>query len=222
MPPLTMEAVLGFGSVADVQLQPGGNSFAFVSADSHTSLLSEGHRPPQRFSRSALWLASTKGAQPRRLTSGPRSDSLPRWSPDGTKIAFLSDRGRIGQRQIMVLDVVAEEAGSAGEDDGAKALTDLRGDIPSPRGLNAVQWTPDGKSIVFLLEESPATKEAKRELGDDAIEYEKEPAFVRLMRVDLATKLVSVISPRAAGQIWELRQWSPPPPTNGAGTSAAS
>jgi Tol biopolymer transport system component len=46
--------------------------------------------------RTSLWLAPTDGSQPaRQLTVGSKSDTAPRWSPDGRTIAFLSDRGAV-------------------------------------------------------------------------------------------------------------------------------
>ena len=39
---------------------------------------------------------------PRRLTSAPRDDSVPAWSPDGRKIAFVSKRG--GNAEIYVMN----------------------------------------------------------------------------------------------------------------------
>ena len=33
--------------------------------------------------RRAIWLCSTQGGQALRLTSGPKSDTSPCWSPDG-------------------------------------------------------------------------------------------------------------------------------------------
>ena len=44
--------------------------------------------------RSAICVASLDDSEPpRRLTSGERRDSCPRWSPDGTRLAFTSNRG---------------------------------------------------------------------------------------------------------------------------------
>src|SRR5947209_16164662 len=71
--------------VSDAQISPDGAQVAFVVAwadpDDHTRY------------RSQLMLAPFDGARaPRALTSGKYRDSAPRWSPDGSALAFLSDR----------------------------------------------------------------------------------------------------------------------------------
>eukprot|EP01050_Picozoa_sp_SAG11_P016427 SAG11_NODE_2243_length_3641_cov_2.533597_2_plen_530_part_00 len=186
---------LAFKSISDVQLSPDGSQFAFVSADNHL-------KDVERTAHSSIFLCPTAPVgSPVKLTSGA-SDSLPRWAPDGRSLAFLSARGGGGQRQIMLLQV---PPGTAGEgEDGAKPLTAVSGAIPTPRGLNAVQWAPDGRSIVFLLECAPEAEGGKAE--GDTIEYEPtgRAPFVRVMRVSLATGEVDCISPKAAGQIWEF------------------
>ena len=102
-----------------------------------------------------------------------------------------------------------DSSDDTGDDDaGTRTLTAVKSEIPTPRGLNAVQWAVDGRSIFFLLEqeessstegdgggnsaagangEEKTTKAAAVVLSEDAIEYEKHPAFVRLMRVDVAS-----------------------------------
>jgi len=60
-----------------------------------------------------------------------RSTSIPRFSPSGDRIAFVSDRG--GRRGIWVVTA----------DGGAPRL------IGSADVLDALTWSPDGKRIVF-------------------------------------------------------------------------
>ena len=55
-------------------------------------------------SRSNLWIVDTAGTRVRELTHGDWRDSSPVWSPDGQKIAFLSDRDGTTQDHVMWLD----------------------------------------------------------------------------------------------------------------------
>jgi len=44
------------------------------------------------------------GSSIRDLTNHPALDASPAWSPDGTKIAFVSDRSAKGHRDIYVMN----------------------------------------------------------------------------------------------------------------------
>jgi dipeptidyl aminopeptidase/acylaminoacyl peptidase len=68
------------------------------------------------------------------LTFGPNTDRLPKYSPDGRAIAFLSDRHRGGDFQLNLLDPVA----------GAVRAT------PFVAGwVEYLHWSPDGRSILL-------------------------------------------------------------------------
>ena len=88
-----------------------------------------------------LWLYPTGfGAKagivskPRRLSAGDK-DSDPRFSPDGTRIAFTAKRGDDAEPQIYV---IAPDGGEA------TRLTNLA------TGASAIKWFPDGKRIAFV------------------------------------------------------------------------
>jgi Tol biopolymer transport system component len=66
------------------------------------------------------------------LTTHPADDSEPRWSPDGSKLVFESDR--TGNREVFVMDADGDTPVQLTED----AATDAE---PS--------WSPDGSKIVF-------------------------------------------------------------------------
>jgi dipeptidyl aminopeptidase/acylaminoacyl peptidase len=82
--------------------------------------------------RSNLWVARTDGSRVRELTAGVWRDSAPAWSPDGTRIAFLSDRDGTTQ-----LHVVFADTGEMAQ------LTHVQ---RAPAGL---RWSPDGRQIAF-------------------------------------------------------------------------
>lgn len=83
-------------------------------------------------SRSNVWIVDIAGTRLRELTRGSWRDSSPVWSPDGTRIAFLSDRD--GTTQIHVLFVASGE------------LAQLTHVERTPAGL---AWSPDGRQLAF-------------------------------------------------------------------------
>ncbi|MFO7733899.1 MAG: S9 family peptidase [Candidatus Aminicenantes bacterium] len=84
-------------------------------------------------SRSNLWIADVDGKRVRELTHGDWRDFSPAWSPDGKKIAYLSDRDKT--TQIHVLWVETKEVAQ---------LTRLE---RAPQGL---AWSPDGRALAFI------------------------------------------------------------------------
>src|SRR5579862_2604251 len=85
--------------------------------------------------RAGLWLVGADGGRPRRLTGGPHSDVYPAWSPDGRRIAFVSDRGG-ADRRLYLID----------PDGGEPKQVCAAGD-----GLHAwpPAFSPDGRLIAF-------------------------------------------------------------------------
>ncbi len=188
---LTPEDLLSFKSVSDAQISPDGTKVAFVIGESFKM---DSSQP-----KSQIWVVSNDGTDLRVLTAGTRTDSLPRWSPDGKALAFASDRIEDGQKQIYLLSFDGGEA---------RGLTEIKGAIPTPRGLNSLQWSPDGEALAFLKEDVETLEEKfKNGQKDDAIEFEKNHKYVRLWVVEVATRKVRCASPEGA-QVWEFA-WSP-------------
>jgi dipeptidyl aminopeptidase/acylaminoacyl peptidase len=77
-----------------------------------------------------------------RLTGGKADEGSPSWSPDGTRIAFTSNRNADPDREPSAqLFVVDAKPGST-----EKALTPTT----SRGGRGKAEWSPDGKWIAFL------------------------------------------------------------------------
>ncbi|HKT46937.1 MAG TPA: S9 family peptidase [Candidatus Acidoferrales bacterium] len=115
--------IFHFQYALDPQISPDGSKIVYVRdfADIMTDKRD-----------SNLWIVNADGTENRPLTTGAHSDDSPKWSPDGTRIAYISDRD--GKSQIYVRWM----------DTGQTAkITDL-GFPP----MN-VAWSPDGKQIAF-------------------------------------------------------------------------
>ncbi|MGH2735991.1 MAG: TolB family protein, partial [Actinomycetota bacterium] len=114
------EDVYRLGGVSDVRLSPEGSTIAYVmwridrEANEYTS---------------TIWLRSNKG-EPRQFTFGPRRDAMPRWSPDGNTLAFVSNRDRDGL-QLHVISLLGGEA---------RKLTEFKDE-----DVSDVAWSPDGQ-----------------------------------------------------------------------------
>src|SRR5579863_6756941 len=79
------EDVYELTGVADPRISPDGTRVAYVvwSIDKDSNEY-----------RSAIWVAPLDGSkEPSRFTSGERRDAIPRWSPDGRWLSFVSNRG---------------------------------------------------------------------------------------------------------------------------------
>lgn len=117
--------LLRFQTVSDPRIAPDGSRVAYVVTS---------HDPDQEKPRSAIWIVQTRYGTPRRLTN-PRegSDRSPRWSPDGTRLAFISTR-KGGRPQVWLIDPTGGEA---------RCLETEQAVSTEP------VWSPDGSQIAF-------------------------------------------------------------------------
>jgi dipeptidyl aminopeptidase/acylaminoacyl peptidase len=179
---MTFEDVISLKAVTDPQLSPDGKWVAYVVA--HADMTADAADPD-------IYVVSTAGGDPIRLTTSKKPDTSPRWSPDGKWIAFISSREE--RPQIYLISPTGGEA---------EALTS------SKSGINAFQWSPDGKRIAFAAQRDlTADEEKKQKDKDDAVVIDHQFRFNQISTIDLATKKVTLV---VAGEFQASDpQWSP-------------
>ena len=120
------EDVFGLEVASDPRVSPDGEQVIYVrrSNDIMTDR-----------TRSNIWIADADGDSNRPLLSGKKNFYAPRWSPDGSRIAYISNEEG-GTPQIYVRWM----------DTGQTALlTNIQASASN------LAWSPDGKTIAFTM-----------------------------------------------------------------------
>ena len=123
--PMNLEHLFQLERLADPQISPDGTRIVYQVTKTHDAAKND--------KSTNLWLVNKDGGGMRQLTYSNKSDSHPRWSPDGSMILFESTRD--GSSQLYLLDLVR-----GGE---PKKITDMS------TGASQGLWSPDGSHIVF-------------------------------------------------------------------------
>ncbi|MDQ6654691.1 MAG: S9 family peptidase [Verrucomicrobiota bacterium] len=159
-------------------------------------------------SSSNLWTVTLADAAVHQLTTAAdTTEGEPMWSADGTRIAFTSKRGPDENAALYVIPIAGGEAEKI---------------IELPSSIAAPKWMPDGKSIVFATTAIPglAGKWEKADLDAMKKEFKRrkdskmtakvtenrqyryfdhyitDEVANRLLRVDLATKALTDLTPK--------------------------
>ena len=154
--PITFEDLAAFKRIGAPRLSPDGRWIAY---DVSTIDLAGNVR------KSAVWLMTSGGAQPRQITDGVKQDEGPAWSPDSKTIAYVSNRDG-GAKQVYLYDVAKGTT---------RKLTDIRG------GAGSVKWSPDGKAVVFVSDVYPDCGVAVECTRATAEALEKRPTQARII-----------------------------------------
>jgi len=159
--PVTPESFLEWREVQDPQFSPDGTRVAFVVSDPLKGEKRTRH----------IWIYDKSSNNSRQFTYSEKSESRPRWSPDGKALAFLSDRGG-DEEQVFVL------RSDFGE---ASAVTKEKA------GVTAFEWSPDGLTIAYLAPDAKGELQEKKEKEkDDARVVDRDARHPRLRLVHLA------------------------------------
>jgi dipeptidyl aminopeptidase/acylaminoacyl peptidase len=145
----TISDLLKVRRVSDPQLSPDGKWIAYnigdVNKDANKTI-------------NQIYLLPVGGGEPKQLTNGATSSTTPRWSPDGTLLAYVSGG------QIMLVKVASGEM---------KKLTDISAGADNP------VWSPDGKMLAFVSDVYPDCEDdACNKARDEKMEASKVKAKI--------------------------------------------
>ena len=119
------EDIFNLEYVSEVQVSPNGKYIAYVRRSN--DIMSDS-------SRANVWLASVDGKSHRPLLSSKKNYYSIRWSPDGSRLAYLSNEEGKPQLYVRWMDT------------GQTALVTNVTSSPSN-----ITWSPDGKYIAFTM-----------------------------------------------------------------------
>jgi dipeptidyl aminopeptidase/acylaminoacyl peptidase len=125
-----------------------------------------------------IWLADATTGATRQLTNAKKSSQSPAWSPDGARLAFISDR--TDKRQIYVINPFGGEA---------DALTSLE------EGVSSFAWAPDSKAIAYTSTEpkSAALKDREKKFGEFQV-VERDYRMTHLFVIDVTTRATRTLT----------------------------
>ena len=126
--PFTFEDMMALKRVNEPVVSPDGKWVAFSAVDVS---LEKNTKTPH------LWVVPATGGDAKQLTSGP-GENRPRWSPDGKKLAFISDRD--GTQQVWMWDFDPATVSLPGEPSKITTIS---------TGADGQLWSPDGSTIAF-------------------------------------------------------------------------
>jgi dipeptidyl aminopeptidase/acylaminoacyl peptidase len=128
---MTIEDLIVAPRVADPSLSPDGRTVLFVrtTTDGKT-----GKRNADIYS-----VPADGSSEPKALLEGDKTETNPRWSPDGKRFAFLSNRD--GAMQLYVADANGSDV---------KKVTSLHAGVQPP-----IAWAGDGSKLAFVSDVYP-------------------------------------------------------------------
>ncbi len=169
----------------EIEFAPDGSRFVFTL---HAVVSEQGVTQP-----SDLWMVEGDGA-PVQLTSGAWADTTPVWSPDGSRLAFISDRAASGHHLPYTMTLGGEPVLAATFMGAAEQLA----------------WSADGRRLLVMAADpgSYSREVSGTFVTGGASELERgirrsSGAWRRLFMVDLATGEATEVGPPGLS-VWEF------------------
>jgi dipeptidyl aminopeptidase/acylaminoacyl peptidase len=146
---LTALDLLKVAGVGAPRISPDGSRVAYTVSETKME------KDKEWKSASQVWVVATTREKPRQYTRGEKSATAPEWSPDGSMLAFLSDREKDGERQVWMMIA-----------DGGEAwvVTAHKG------GVSGFRFSPDGRQLLLSATDQPSKdEEDRKKVKDDTL-----------------------------------------------------
>lgn len=178
----TVDEILSLKRAGSPAISPDGRLVAYTIRDTNWD---------ENAYETEIWLADVATGAARQLTNAKKDSQSPAWAPDGSRLAFASDR--TDKRQIYIIDPRGGEG---------QPLTSLED------GVGSFAWAPDGTRIAYTATEpkSAAMKEREKKYGEFQV-VEQDYRMTHLFVIDVATRATRTLTSGAftVGGF----QWSP-------------
>src|SRR5882672_10342179 len=166
---LTALDLLKVAGVGAPRISPDGARVAYTVSETKME------KDKEWKSATQVWVVPTnRSAKSQQYTRGDKSATAPEWSPDGTMLAFLSDREKDGERQAWMMMA-----------DGGEAwvVTSHKG------GVSGFRFSPDGKQLLLSATDQPSKDEEERKkLKDDTMVIDHDIKMTHLWLWNLEKK----------------------------------
>ena len=165
---LTAVDLMKINGVSAPRISPDGSRVAYTVSETRMEKDKEWKTVTQ------IWVVPTAGGKARQFTRGDKNSTAPEWSPDGTMIAFLSDREKEGERQIWMMMADGGEAW---------AVTSHKG------GLSGFRFSPDGKRLILTaVDQASKDEEDRKKVKDDTMVIDRDIKMSHLWLFDIGKK----------------------------------
>src|SRR5205809_6342948 len=165
---LTALDVMKINGVSAPRISPDGTRVAYTVSETKMEKDKEWKNVTE------VWVVAITGGKPRQYTRGDKSATAPEWSPDGSMIAFLTDREKDGERQVWMMMADGGEAW---------AVTSHKG------GVSGFRFSPDSKQLLLSAADQPSKEEEDRKkVKDDTMVIDHDIKMSHLWLFDIAKK----------------------------------
>lgn len=133
--------VMKMKNISSVSVSPDGSKVAYTVRE---AIMSD----ERSEYTNQVFLANADGSNVLQLTRNDKNNTLPKWSPDGKSLAFLSNRD--AKNNIYVIPVAGGES---------EKITDVK------TSVNDFHWSPDGTMIAYTTADAPSDADEKNKKG---------------------------------------------------------